>query len=192
MQRKTKGRISKKIFAVLTVTVMIFAAVTASTYAVWQMQAETSVDLEAPVAEFNPSEKYLVFYGLNADGFFSETDIVSYAVVGYTGLVAEVTVPAEHNGLPVTAIATHPDHAQIRFAESPVITSMYIPSTVVKISAGACRNMPYLKEVIFYGDSEIILENYAFAFCGSLELFDLGNRKVTGDRAVYLLGTPVL
>ncbi len=192
MQEKNSGRINKKVFAIVIVLIAILGAITSSTYAVWQMQAETSIDLELPIAEFNPSEKYLVYYGLNAEGAFSDTDIVSYAVVGYTGLVAEVTVPSEYNGLPVTEIAVHPDYAQMRFAESPVITAMYIPSTVKKITAGACRNMPYLKEVIFYGDTAIILDDYAFAFCGRLEIFDLGARSVSGDRAAYLLGTPVL
>ncbi len=80
-----------------------------------------------------------------------------YSVTGYTGTNGEVVIPAEYEDKPVTNIGTN------AFANSTVITSIVIPSSVTLISSGAFNNCSSLVKVNFLGTidewAEIELEN---------------------------------
>ena len=70
------------------------------TYAVWKPQKEASQTVEVPVAEWNDSEPYIVYAGVDQDSVFITTeegvsDIIGFFVVGYTGTVKELVIPNE-------------------------------------------------------------------------------------------------
>ena len=165
--------------------------VTGVTYAVWVRQVNATQELNVPVDTYNPSEKYIIFHGINNAGELVDSSPTGYAVVGYDGLVAELIIPDEHNSLPVKKICVDPDQQLKRLTNNDIITSIRIPANVTTISAGACQAMDHLTTVIFEGTTPAVtIGDYAFANCPNLTTFTC-ERTITGDSTKYLLGTAV-
>ena len=173
----------------ILLSVILVLSLAAVTYAVWTTTATASADLEVPVDEYNPSEKYIVWRGIDNGGNFSATP-TSYAVVGYDGLVAELIIPSSHNDLPVTMICVDESNYSKRLAGNPIVTSMVIPESVTSIKAGACKDMSLLSSVVIQGNAEIEIGDLAFANCPLLTSFSAPERSITGSAASYLLGSP--
>ncbi len=96
---------------------------------------------------------YGLTFKLNEEG-------TAYSVTGGPSL-AEVSVPAEYKGLPVTAIA---DHA---FENHTSLTGIVIPETVLSVGDGAFRNCTALREIVLpAGVREVSV--WAFTGCTNL------------------------
>lgn len=181
--------------------VVAVALVVGVSLALWEEMADDTRDMPLNVDDYNASEPYIIFQGLDADGLLTSDNsaAVSWAVVGYRGLVAEVVIPATHsenadgsNALPVTHILVSPDYMENRLAGNPVITSLTVPSSVVGIGAGVCSGMQSLQTLSLQGtdgDEAIAIGDMAFAGCGRLSQFNC-NRNVVGDEESFLMGTP--
>lgn len=189
----------KKINLTLVITVILIIAalavvVTSITYAIWTTVSTATAEINVPVDDYNPSLKYIVFRGLDENGDFTDTDneIEEYAVVGYTGLVAELMIPSTYNSKAVTTICIDSGASNYskRLAENPIITSMLIPGSVTNITAGSCKNMSLLKSVTIEGDASITIGELAFAGCYNLTTFSC-SRTILGESSSYLFGTDV-
>lgn len=89
-----------KLALILLVFLTIVACLLVGTYAVWKPQKEASQTVEVPVAEWNDSEPYIVYAGVDQNSAFITTeagvsDIIGFFVVGYTGTVKELVIPNE-------------------------------------------------------------------------------------------------
>lgn len=194
MKNKSTLSISLIVASVL-VALAVVASLTGLTYAVWTELASDSSETHLPIDEYNPSEKYIVWRALDENGDFADVtglNASSYAVVGYSGLVAEVVIPSVHEGLAVTAICVSNigGDYDYRLNGNGIITSITVPETVVKIADGACANMSNLSEVTLLGTGDITIGDLAFAVCPNLVVFNGGSRTIEGDEASYLLGSP--
>lgn len=199
MKKRTtmrKKSLNTKLIGMLVFIVTVICMITTTTtYAYWQEQVVAEKKVVIPVADYNPSLKYLVFKGLNSAGEFASTGITKYAVVGYEGLVAEIIIPSVHtvNGVdyPVVMVATDPDNRGYRFRENELITNIIIPASVTEIKAGAFSGMTKLISVTFMGtseDEEIVIGDLAFAYCTSLSNF-ICDRTIVGNDGSYFLGS---
>lgn len=174
---------------------LLALAITGITYAVWTRVSEDNQSFTAPIQQYNPSEKYIVFRGLDEDGNLLESDenAVSYAVVGYgsgKGLVGELVIPDTHNDKPVVKILTSniSNDYEYRLNGNPIITSIQIPASVTHISVSACAEMSLLEKVVILGDGDLTIGDYAFADCPRLKTFDC-SRNIIGSPEKYLLGS---
>lgn len=162
------------------------------TYAYWTEKTEDIAELEVPLdEEYNPSLKHIIFQGIDGEGNFVEDGSAeAYAVVGYNGLVGEVSVPDTHNGKSVTCIlAPTEEGVQYAFNNNLIITTLIIPSSVVKIGGGACSNMINLTKVIVKGTTgSLEMGSCAFAGCLNLTTFESA-RALTGDTSTCFLST---
>lgn len=112
--------------------------------------------------------------------------IASYALVGYTGIVAELVVPSTYRGLAVTKICNSNNYAKESFANNPIITTIVIPSSIKSIADGTFANLSALNTVYFKGIGEIRLGKYCFMACSKLKtvstdeisLVDVSNNEV--------------
>ncbi|MDE7373156.1 MAG: leucine-rich repeat domain-containing protein [Clostridia bacterium] len=192
MNKIWKGNKAAFIILIVLLVVLIAGAVGGISYAIWTRVSDDSQELNAPIDPYNPSEKYIVFRGLDADGNLLESDenAVSYAVVGYTGLVAELVIPASHNDKPVVRICTSNmgTDFQYRLTQNDVITSLQIPASVTKIDVDACSNMSILAKVDILGEDSISIADFAFANCPCLATFNC-ERDIIGNPAMYLYGS---
>lgn len=173
----------------LCVTIALSLAVV--TYALWVEQATDVIDVEIPTSDFNPSEKYIIYQGLDGGGNFTESSPVAYAVVGYSGIIGELVIPETYNELPVTRISCSSTQITTNIAGNGIITSVVIPASVLKIDQGVFANLTRLTTVTILGDTEIVIEDLAFAGCISLTTFSNGIRTIVGNPNSYLLNTPL-
>jgi len=182
---KTKRQIAL-LTSIIILIAVVLAGVCTITYAVWTKNATAEKEVELDVDKYNPSEKYIVFQGLNSQGelTLNAADIVSFAVVGYSGLIAEVKIPSTHENFPVTKICVSDTEFDCRLNGNPVITSLVIPESVTEITAGACANMSLLNSVTIEGTTELTIGALAFANCPNLTKIDTA-RTVIGDN--YLI-----
>ena len=190
------------LISIVLLTVILILSVTAITYAVWTTIATANEELEVPVNEYNPSEKYIIWRGIAGNGSFTDTEasIVSYAVVGYDGPPGELIIPPTHynatqdTDLNVTKICVDNSTAanySKRITGSPNISSIKIPATVTEIGAGAFKDMPLLTAVTILGDTALTIGDLAFANCPNLATFSV-TRPITGDSGSYLMGSGYL
>lgn len=171
-------------------TIILIVSVMSVTYAVWKENPLAEQTVEIPTDDFNPSEKYLIFRALDDNGLFTDGEAYSYAVVGYTGLVAEVVIPSLHNNKSVTKICTDAEVGNKRLRGNPVITSLTIPDSVTEISAGACADMPLLAKVTILAtedDVPITIGSLAFANCPLLT--DFSAKRTIDSDDTFLLGS---
>ena len=115
----------------------------------------------------------------------------SYAVVGYTGLVAELMIPAQYNGknvVKVLHLSSRNDNGVVKYPadyvlssndssytgeyaalrNNEVVTSIVFGSYVAYVDAGACAGMTKLTSVKFECSSAVALGNAAFSACTAL------------------------
>ena len=193
----------KKVWKVW-ILILLMAALTLSLFscrtgAVWQRQATDTQDIETDVAEVNGSEKYIVFAALSSSGeLIAATDdstvAAAYAVVGYTGLVAELVIPARYtdttiytaasgtnHSLPVTKVLVLSSYSSYkcsmdgaaysgndaRLANNTVVKSIVFGSNVASVGAGVCQTMINVESVTFK-KANVGLGGYAFAYCTRL------------------------
>lgn len=159
------------------------------TAAYWQEQTRQTSDEDAQISTVNGSEKYIVYAGLNAGGDLITSGIpAAYAVVGYTGLVAELTIPETYGGKYVTKVLVAPVDAgfplyrdvdsvgvpvaytgdDARLANQTIVTSIVFGSRVTTLGAGVCAGMVNLTKVTFTAASPVALGNAAFSACVAL------------------------
>lgn len=194
-------KLNKTALIILIVAAVVLSAlaIRGITYAVWTRVSEDSQNLNTPISPYNPSEKYIIFRGLDAQNNFSDEtgeETVAYAAVGYTGLVAEVVIPSEYKpteagaALPVVKICNSniEDDFQYRFNGNPIIASIQIPASVTEIAVSACAEMSLLEKVEILGENSVTIGDYAFANCPYLTTFNC-EREIVGSRDKYLLGS---
>lgn len=189
MKTATKSKLSL-IATVVFATIILIVSVMSVTYAVWKENPLAEQTIEIPTDDFNPSEKHLIFRALDENGDFTDGEAYSYAVVGYTGLVAEVIIPSIYNNKTVTKICTDAEIGNKRLRGNPIITSITVPASVTEISAGACADMPLLSKVKIETDEDdltITIGSLAFANCPLLTDFS-ADRTIESDDS-YLLGS---
>lgn len=142
-----------------------------TTTAKWQSQysdtdSGTSVSSEAA----NPSAKYIVYAALDSAGNLITRPVSgepaateAYAVVGYTGLVAELVIPSQYGGKNVTKVLVASPYSNYycfrdgaaysgddaRLANQTVVTSIVFGSNVTFVGAGVCAGMVNLATVRF-------------------------------------------
>ena len=159
------------------------------TAAYWQEQTRQTSDENAQIATVNGSEKYIVYAGLNAGGeLITSGTPAAYAVVGYAGLVAELTIPETYGGKYVTKVCVAPEGAgyplyrdvdsvgaplpysgdDARLANQTVVTSIRFGARVTTVGAGVCAGMVNLTKVTFTSASPVTLGNAAFSACVAL------------------------
>lgn len=93
-------------------------------------------------------------FNVSADGTAS--------LMGYNGEIGNLTIPSEHNGYKVTSIANSAFYGfgeKISGNSSNSFTTVYIPSTVVRIGAYAFANCDDLK-VQYLENDEVSLEEW--------------------------------
>lgn len=178
------------VISVILVCVTVALALSVATYAIWQEQATDYEEIQIPTDDFNPSAKYIIYQGLDANGNFIDESPLSYAVVGYSGIISELIIPDTYNGLPVTRISCSTTQTNTNLAGNNIITSLVVPASVTKIDQGIFANAVKLKTVTILGEGEIIIEPFAFAGCVELTTFTT-QKNITGDEASYLLNTPL-
>ena len=142
-----------------------------------------------PTDDYNPSEKHIKYHALDADGEFTSGTAVSYAAVGYDGLVDVVEIPSTYNGKPVRAIMFDSSQVDVRFANNVVIRELIIPASVDYIADGVFVNCVYLQKVTINGEDDIYIGEAAFAGCSELATFSV-SRPVTCP-GTYLFGTKI-
>lgn len=181
----------KTIVLIIVIAIILVASIVGVSLAVWLPRPNDDEDIPFPTEKVNPSLKHIVFQGLDSDGTFTDTDadIVSYAAVGYSGLVEELEIPSTYNEKPVVQILIGSD-TDSRFSGNPIISSIVIPDSITYIASGVFANISNLKSVVINGDesSTVKIGDGAFAGCIELSKFEC-NKTIDGDRSSYLFGT---
>ena len=166
MMRKTLKFILLTVL-ILALTVTLFSC---RTSAYWQAQSNETQKQNANTQKTNGSEKYIVYAALNSSGNLitrpaegEPEATAAYAVVGYTGLVAELVIPATYNSLNVTKVLVATPYSDYycyrdgaaytgddaRLANQTVVTSITFGSNVTFVGAGVCAGMVNLTAVHF-------------------------------------------
>jgi len=183
----------KTLCLILSVLLVVALALTfvscRGTAAYWQEQKEQTSSSNAQIATVNGSEKYIVYAALSAGGdLITSGTAAKYAVVGYTGLVAELTIPATYDGKEVTKVLVAPSEGgyllycgvdssghpvsytgdDVRLQTNPVVTSIRFGSNVTYVGAGVCAGMTNLTAITFTASSPVTLGDAAFSACVSL------------------------
>jgi len=156
------------ILIMMTICTLLFTACTTS--ASWTNQNTETKNSDVNVAKVNGSEKYIVYAALNASGNLitrpaeGEPEATeAYAVVGYTGLVSELVIPAKYNNKNVTKVLVASPYSDYycysngsaysdndaRLANNPVVKSIVFGANVVFVGAGVCAGMVNLTTVHF-------------------------------------------
>ena len=166
MMRKTLKLVLLTIL-ILALTLTFFSC---RTSAYWQKQSNETQKQNANTQKTNGSEKYIVYAALNSSGNLithpaegEPEATAAYAVVGYTGLVAELVIPATYNSLNVTKVLVATPYSDYycyrdgaaytgddaRLANQTVVTSITFGSNVTYVGAGVCAGMVNLTTVHF-------------------------------------------
>lgn len=180
----------KTIVLIVVIAIILVASIVGVSLAVWLPRPNDDEDIPFPSEKVNPSLKHIVFQGLDENGAFTDNDadIVSYAAVGYSGLVEELEIPSTYNEKSVDKILIGND-ADSRFSGNTIISSIVIPDSVTYIASGVFANIPNLKKVVIKGESSTIeIGDGAFAGCVALNEFDC-KKHIDGDSSSYLFGT---
>ena len=170
------------ILLVLSLALSLFAC---STSAIWQRKSDDTQKIDVDSQKANGSEKYIVYAALNSEGNLithpaegDPDETVAYAVVGYTGLVAELVIPAQYNGKNVTKVLVAAPYASYycycngaaysgddaRLANNTVVTSIVFGANVTFVGVGVCAGMVNLTSVHFDHAEEGV--TYTGAFLG--------------------------
>lgn len=192
----------KKFVSVILSIILMIGVLTlffscAKTSALWQENKEDTRGKEADITEVNGSENDIVFAALDSNGRFiasgSATVAVAYAVVGYAGTVAELTIPATYqdttineNALPVTKVLTCESDGtsyasykisrngaaySLHYAElahNTAVKRILFGSNVEYVGACVCMGMTNLEGVSFACTSGVEIGKNAFVACPSL------------------------
>ena len=170
---------------VLAVT-LVFSLFACKTGALWQQQGQDTRGNVADTEQVNGSAKYIVYAALDGSGNLipagSATETVEYAVVGYTGLVAELTIPSQYDSKNVTKVLVAAPYSaykcysngtsytddDARLANNTVVKSITFGSNVEFVGAGVCAGMINVETVSFLCTTGVEIRANAFAACSSL------------------------
>ena len=192
----------KRIVIVMIATLLLLCVGVLSsctTTATWQDQySDTNSPLNVASDAANPSAKYIVYAALKTvNGEYvlktsadSEVTTTAYAVVGYTGLVAELVIPEKYDNkdvvsvlacssVEVAGVSKYGDYELYMdgaaytgqyapLVNNPVVTSITFGTKVVKVGAGVCAGMVNLTKVTFTASTAVKLGHAAFSACNSL------------------------
>ena len=182
----------KRVRAVIWVALIVLMALSlfaCSTTAIWQRQGDDTQKIDIDSEKTNGSEKYIVFAALDEDGALLASDstdtAAAYAVVGYTGLLAELVIPSTYQdtsiyatALPVTRVLAAAPYSNYkcsrdgaaysgddaRLANQTVVTSIVFGANVTFVGVGVCAGMVNLTTVYFeHGQAGVTATN---AFLG--------------------------
>ena len=202
------------ILTVLLIATLAFAMFSCrGSTAYWQEQTQESKGEDARIAKVNGSEKYIVYAALDENGALiansdTETEAAAYAVVGYVGLVAELTIPESYtdttiyeadegddDSLPVTKVLFASPYSaykcsmngaaytgdDARLQNNVVVTSIVFGENVVYVGSGVCVGMTNLVNLTFASTTEVEIGTSAFAATPSLfdVTFDCLQENVT-------------
>lgn len=130
-----------------------------------------SPNVEVQIVPGSPAEEILNGYGipytytlLEHDGFYYRSEGDGVSIVRYAGMLYDVEIPAEINGLPVVSIGT------AAFQNNPTVRSVYMPITVKSVGDWAFSYMDSLETVSIGLGVESIGAN---AFTGSSHLWEI-------------------
>lgn len=123
-------------------------------------------------------------------------NIVAFAVVGYSGIVSDVIIPATHKPdnlakeYDVVMIGASPDYPNQSMGGNALITSLVIGANVDTVADSAFRAMENLVSVTVNGVGRLELGRYCFAGCSRLvnvssgkTLYDYEGKMITNDNA---------
>ena len=168
----------------LVLCLSIFSACGMTT-ARWQSQySDTNPEgtQDVSTVSANPSAKYIVYAALDSNGDLiasgSETEIAAYAVVGYTGQIKELVIPAQYNGKNVTKVLIATPYSaykcfmngaaysgdDARLDSNQIVTSIVFGSNVTFVGPGVCAGMTSLASAHF--DHVAAGVTYTDAFLG--------------------------
>ena len=191
----------KIVLIIVLAFTLVFSLFACKTGAYWQGQGDDTRGKDADIPTVNGSEKYIVFAALDSSGNLiasgSSTETAAYAVVGYTGLVAELTIPAQYDNKNVTKVLVAAPYSaykcymngaaytgdDARLANQTVVTSIVFGSNVAMVGAGVCAGMVNLASIKFGSASAVELGDKAFSACTALT-------TVTGSWAPATGATP--
>ena len=119
--------------------------------------------------DLDKNEVYIVPF--TADDYFTfeyieDTDSYSVAAANVNDMPAEIKIPEEYEGKPITVIASG------AFMNCTVVTSVIVPGSVTSIETNAFRACSALSEINIPENVEVI-GDYAFRSCYDLENVDL-------------------
>ena len=188
------------ILSVLLIVGLALTVVSCRSAAYWQEQDRETTGEQVKIDTVNGSEKYIVYAALDAEGHLiaatdDETEAAAYAVVGYTGLVAELTVPATYtdtaiyeaeegddHSLPVTKVLVASPYSSYkvsrngaaytgddaRLTNNTVVKNILFGSNVSFVGGGVCAGMVNLQKLVFNCETAVTLGVNSFAATPSL------------------------
>ncbi|NCA67905.1 MAG: hypothetical protein EOM87_07580 [Clostridia bacterium] len=191
------------IVLIVVMSMAIIGAVLVSTLAIWTESYEDDKTVEIPVSEYNPSEKHIIFVPLDELGLIisDKSFAISYAAVGYTGLVGELEIPATHHPAgyeekQVTAILIDQEYINEAFAGNEIVTSIIMPFSITRIGAGVFANMENVTSIIIKDDDppagapqNLYVGDYAFSYTTSLTSFTYAGHSFIGSFETAFFGS---
>jgi len=209
-----------KISIILLCLMVVSSLLVVNTYAKWKPEREAAQTVDIPGTGWNPAESYIVFAGLDSSNLvvsssvdFSE--IINFAVVGYTGTVAELVIPEE-----ITVIYGEQEitgdvlqilaggvqgfyfedgeeyagnYEEVDLKNNQFLTYIYIPASVSYVGNSVFMGCVNLEEIELEG-SEIAINmgDYAFSDCISLNTVSTNGRPISGVSEYIFYNTPYL
>lgn len=211
-------KIWTKIILIIVCVAVSVSLVVVNTYAKWKNEKNAAQTVEIPGDEWDPSESYIVFAGLDSanevvSSSLNYEDIISFAVVGYTGTVAELVIPNEitvsYNEVQITGAVTQilaggsmgfyfqdgeeytGDYGEVDLKNNQIITSLYLPTSITSIGNSVFMGCVKLTSIELEASSEQInMGDYAFSDCTALSSVALNGRTIFGIVAYIFYNTP--
>lgn len=213
-------KIWTKIILIIICVAVSASLVVVNTYAKWQNERTAAQTVDIPGTAWNPSESYIVFAGLNSSNEIvtsdlNYSDIINFAVVGFTGTVAELVIPSEitvsYNEVEITGSVVQilaggssgfyfqdgeeytGDYGEVDLKNNQIITSLYLPATITYIGASVfmgCVNIASIE--LETSVVPINMGDYAFSDCISLSSVVQNTRTIFGVLAYVFYNTPYL
>ncbi|MFI3228824.1 MAG: leucine-rich repeat protein [Bacillota bacterium] len=146
----------KKILIILLIVVVLLSVGGITAYALWESQTEDTEDSATITVTYEESQKYLVY---------EEVEDGTYYVVGYTGLMPNVVIPATYNDKAVTGIATG------AFMNNKIIESVTLGANVAEVEYYAFSNAVNLASLTI--TANVAIADYAFVNVGANVEFGL-------------------
>lgn len=133
-----------------------------------------AVGVTATVAENRYAHQWCVENGVDINIIPAPNSLYAYAdngdgtctITGYTGEETELVIPAELDGLKVTAIG------ESAFRDSIILTSIALPDSVTSIESHAFCSSSSLQSIVLPAHLKSIGE-FAFTYCTSLQQIEL-------------------
>ena len=160
-------RIVALVLSLLLLAALSLSVASCATTAYWSEQKKQTKGNQSDITKANGSEKYIVYAALDSSGALipagSATTASAYAVVGYTGLVAELVIPAQYDGKNVTKVIAATPYSDYkcyrngaaytgddaRLQNNKVVTSIVFGENVTFVGAGVCMGMTNLQTAYF-------------------------------------------